>query len=371
MNCFIVAGELSGDTHGANLLSALKNKTPDLNVSGVFGEKITALGYKSLFNIEEFKIMGFIEVLKVYPKALWYFKIVVSYILKNKPDVVILIDYPGFNLRLAAKLRKKGFKGKIVQYICPSIWAWKPNRINTMVKTLDLLLCIKPFEPKYFSTTTLKAIYIGSPVLENVENHIFQTNWKKLFKIPEKRPLIALFPGSRPGEIKKNLPKQLQAAELLKKEFPELIICVSGVQTKYLKIPHEYTYELMKDATLSIAKCGTTITELALLKAPSIVIYQISKINYWIASYLFGLKKLPFYSFPNLLVNKKIFSEIIDFNIEGKKIYEESKNLLTSEKKETFISGCQEVYNALKTKQPCSEMGAELIIDLLKNNHQK
>jgi lipid-A-disaccharide synthase len=364
MKCFIFAGEKSGDMHGANLLVALKNKLPNLELTGVFGDKIKALGYKPLIDMKEFQVMGFSEVIKALPRLRRHFKTLLSFIIESKPDLVILVDYPGFNLRLASKLRKKGFLGKIVHYVCPSVWAWKKGRIEAMAKTLDLLLCIFPFEPKYFSHTDLEAIYIGNPTLEAIEKHSFQSDWKRRLGIPEKRPLLALFPGSRIDEIKRNLPIQLKAAELLKKDFPELVICVSGVASKYYEIPYEYTYELMKDTALSFAKCGTTILELALLQTPTVVTYQVSHVNFFIAKYLFNLHKLPFYSLPNILLKKEVFPELIYYHFTAKNTYEKGKELLSSPKNESCLRDCLFVKEALKTNRSCSDVGADLICQL-------
>jgi lipid-A-disaccharide synthase len=365
MNCFIFTGEKSGDQHGANLIAALEKKIPNLNVTGVFGDDIKNLGHTPIIDMEEFQVMGFSSVIKALPRLKKHFDTIINNILSLKPDFVILVDYPGFNLRLAKKLRKKNYSGKIIHYICPSVWAWKKERITSMAKTLDLLLCILPFEPKYFAYTNLEAIYVGNPTLESIENHTFRTDWKRRLGIPEKRPLLALFPGSRKEEIKRNLPLQLEAARLLKKDFPELLVCVSGADSEFYNIPYEYTYELMKDAALSFAKCGTVILELALLKTPTVVTYQISHINYLIAKHLFNLHKLPFFSLPNILLKKEVFPELIYYNFTAKNTYEKGKELLSSPRNENCLRDCMFVKEALETSRSCSEVGAEVILSLL------
>jgi lipid-A-disaccharide synthase len=365
MKCFIFTGEKSGEQHAANLLKALLKKNPCIEVGGVFSKNIRDLGFKPLIDMTEFQVMGFTNVLKALPRLIRHFNTIVEHILKSNYDIVILVDYPDFNLRLAGKLRKKGYRGKIIKYISPSVWAWKKERIYKMKTSLDLVLCILPFEPKYFAGSGLSAIYVGNPTLESIQNYPFDADWKRKLSIPEKKPILAIFPGSRNQEIKKNLPIQLQAAKLLKKEFPELIICVSGVSSPYYQVPYEYTYELMKDAALSFAKCGTSILELALLQTPTVVNYQLSKLNFFIAKYFFNLHKIPFFSLPNILLKKECFPELIYYNFNSQNTYEKGKELLSSPKNEQTLRDCLFVKEALETSKPCSEFCAETLYELL------
>ena len=160
--------------------------------------------------MEEFQVMGFSDVLKALPRLWKHFYSLRNRILAEQPDAVILIDYPGFNLRLARALRQQGYGGKIIQYICPSVWAHGKQRIETLSLHYDLLLTIYPFESTYFEQSLLPVKYVGNPLEENIRTYSYQENWKETLHLPSSEHLIALFPGSRLGEIKKHVPMQLK-----------------------------------------------------------------------------------------------------------------------------------------------------------------
>jgi len=188
VDLFIVAGEASGDQLGEDLLQALKPS--QLKIMGIGGPKMRAAGMETIFPMENLQVMGFIDVLFALPHLIRYFNKTVDAILKTRPKAVVTIDYPGFNLRLARTLRKKGFKGKICHYVCPSVWAWGKKRIGLMAKNLDLLLSILPFEQPLFAKTNLTVEYVGHPLVQKIS---VQEN-------PDLQ-LIAFFPGSRTKEI--------------------------------------------------------------------------------------------------------------------------------------------------------------------------
>ena len=167
---FIFAGEQSGDLHGAELLYALKQKEPNLQIMGVGGPKMRSQGIYSIEKMESFQVMGLSDVIKALPKLVFLFKNIRNTILKNNPKAVIFIDYPDFNMRMAKSLRKNGYTGKLIHYICPSVWAWRKGRIKDLAETLDLLLTIFPFEPQYFEKTPLKVEYVGNSLVKNIKD---------------------------------------------------------------------------------------------------------------------------------------------------------------------------------------------------------
>lgn len=324
---FIFAGESSGDLHGGALLRALKERDPSVKLSGVGGPIMRQYGIECVLPMEAFQVMGFVDVIASFPKLRRQFYQVRDAILNSQPDVVVLIDYPGFNLRLAKALRKKNYQGKIVQLVSPTVWAWRKGRIKTMANTLDLLLTIYPFEADYFSQTPLAVKYIGHPLIETIQAHRYRDEWKKDIGIPESAPLIAIFPGSRQGEIAHNLPIQLEAAALLKKAYPDTyfaISCVnetqrSAIQTLLQKsslsrdtyiVPRTFAYELMRDSRSAIAKSGTVTLELALHQRPTVVTYQMPLFNRLMAKYVLRLN-LPHYCIVNIINNHPVFPEWI------------------------------------------------------------
>ena len=185
MRLFIFAGEVSGDSHGASLVKALKEKKPNIVITGVAGPKLRKEGITGPLVMENFEVMGFTDVILSLPRLIKQFYVTRNYILKENPDAVILIDYPGFNLRMAKALREKKYQGKIIQYISPSVWAWGSHRIIQMEKTLDLLMTIYPFEGAFFSHTSLKVNYVGSPVKEQLSHYKYNDHWQDLLNIPK------------------------------------------------------------------------------------------------------------------------------------------------------------------------------------------
>lgn len=380
---FIFAGEASGDLHGSHLIQSLKSLTPLITFSGVGGPAMRAQGLDFILKMEEFQVMGFSDVLKSLPKLWKNFYKVCDSIIKSKPDCVILIDYPGFNLRLAKKLRKQGYKGKIVQYICPTVWAHGKQRINTMSQTLDLLLTIFPFEPSCFSHTTLPVKYIGNPLIKNIRTYPYQEHWHKQVGLASTDKLIAIFPGSRIGEIQRNLPSQLNAGLKLKNKYPDIKFALSYAHEELLKpiqelikdnplneniflVPKSFTYELMRDCHLALAKSGTVTLELALHQRPSVIVYQLSKLNYWMAKYILRLR-LPYYCIVNILAGKEVFPELIGQHIDEMQLYTHLERLYTNEPARLNILKDCFAIQAQLGEQDANEAAAKAIQELLEN----
>lgn len=341
-SCFIFAGESSGDLHGSHLMRALQ----EYSFEGVGGPFMRREGLQCIAPMEDFQVMGFTDVLKSLPRLWKKFHQVRDHILQKKPSCTILIDYPGFNLRLAKALRKKGYQGKIIQYVCPSVWAHGKGRMQTMIDSLDLLLTIYPFEAELFSHTPLKADYVGNPLVEGIQKHAYNPDWKKNLKMPD-NPMMAIFPGSRPGEIIRHTRIQLYAAALLKAKHPNLIFALScahanlypilkkQIENSLLKlnqdiflVPREYSYELMKACKIALAKSGTVALELALHQKPSLIVYSLSTLNYLLAKYLLRLD-LPHYCIVNILGQKEIFPELIQTRLDETALFQQLNRLIS------------------------------------------
>ncbi len=334
---FVFAGEPSGDLHGEKLLVELWKKDPSLKISGVGGPRMRRVGLDCSMPMENFQVMGFLDVFLALPRLIRHFYTLRTLILRKKPDLVLFIDYPGFNLRMAASLRKKGFTGKLCHFISPSVWAWKKNRIFSMAKTLDLLLVIFPFEVDCFKRTTLPVIYVGHPLIKRLENYPYQEN---LFH--KDKQIIGLFPGSRKKELLRNLPLMLRVAKQLQQEHRLFALSLSEERFRPLienlmrkekielaLIPSEKTYDLMKACHCALAKSGTVTLELALHGVPTVVIYQISTIDLFLARRIFRIH-LPFYCIVNIIAEKEIYPELIGPNLTEQRLLEEVKKLLHS-----------------------------------------
>jgi lipid-A-disaccharide synthase len=373
---FILAGEQSGDLHASHLVKAMTSS--DYHFSGVAGPLMRAEGVENIMPMEKFSVMGFSDVLKAFPALYRQFYFLRDHILKTQPHGVVFVDYPGLNLRMAKALRKAGYKGKLVHYICPSVWAWGKKRIDTMASTLDMLLTIYPFESESFSHTSLKVQYIGNPLKEYISKHPYCDHWKEQFPIGSKT-LIALFPGSRLGEIQRNLAKQLQAALLFQKRHPEAVfgISCSNAQLKpfidsiiarhdnlkAFTVLREYTYELMRDSHSAIAKSGTVTLELALHKRPTVVVYELSILNWFIAKYLIRLN-LPHYCIVNILNQQRVFPELIASGFEPENLSIHLENIYSGKMREEGLKGCERTIELLQ-KDAASQSAAKAIRELI------
>ena len=186
---FIFAGEPSGDLHGEHLLENLKKKRPNLKIKGIGGPRMRAVGLECLLPMEEFQVMGFIDVLSSLPKLYRMFKKIRDEILSAKPSAVLFIDYPGFNLRMARSLKKRKSPSKLLQFVCPSVWAWGKGRIPLMEKNLDKLMTLLPFEPELFSHGSLDVEYVGHPLISRIESHQYDSQWRSEYGIDENQAI--------------------------------------------------------------------------------------------------------------------------------------------------------------------------------------
>jgi len=362
---FIFAGEPSGDLHGSRLACILKEKAEGICLIGVAGPKMRQQGVQGPLKMEDFEVMGFTDVIKAFPKLYKHFKLILHSILTSKPDAVVFIDYPGFNLRMAKALRKKGFQGKLIHYISPSVWAWGKHRIMEMEKTLDLLLTIYPFEKPHFSESTLEVNFVGSPLKEYMNEYTYHPNWKQITGISNTSRLIALFPGSRKAEIARNLPIILEAAALLKESNPSVIFGISSFDeaTKHLYksmihrfpilnesvhlVSKKFSYELMRDSHCAIAKSGTVTLELALHKCPTIVVYKLSLLNRLYAKYILNVN-LPYYCIVNILADREVFPELIENGLNPQNLSRQMQSFIhEGQKRIDCIQACEEIHKNL------------------------
>ena len=311
---FIVAGEPSGDIHAAKLVSALKVISPKTKFFGNGGDKMAESGVEIIHHINDLSVMGFIEVVKHLPRLLHIMKNTLSAIKNIKPDRIILVDYPGFNLRLAKKIKKLKMDIPVTYFILPQLWAWKESRIKIMKKTIDQSISIFPFEAEWFNSRGLDTFYAGHPFIEKNYDLDDKTKFFNKHNFKQDRPIIVLLPGSRQQEIDYHWPIFLKTVAILNKKTP-------GVQTIVVKynnvtlnpVPAHIKIEVsmrsaMKYGTAAISSSGTATLECALANLPTVVCYKMSYIN-WILFNSFG--EVKYISIVNLIENKRIIPELI------------------------------------------------------------
>ena len=345
MKYYILAGEASGDLHGSNLIKELKNKDPLANIRCWGGDKMEATGATLVKHYKELAFMGFLEVLQNIQTILKNIKKCKTDILQYHPDALILIDYPGFNLRIAKWAKKKNIK--VIYYISPQVWAWKENRVKLIKKCVDKMLVILPFEKEFYTKWNYEVEYVGHPLVEVVDDFLSEN-----FSSQISSNIIALLPGSRQQEILKKLPIMLQVVN----HFPQYQFIVAkapGLDEEFytqLLAPYKNvssvinkTYLLLLKSKAALVTSGTATLETALFAVPQIICYKGSAFSYQIAKRLI---KIIFIGLVNLIMNKEVVKELIQDELTVEHLKTELNLLLSNEIKQGQI---KEDYNALKS----------------------
>lgn len=337
MKYYLISGEVSGDLHGSKLIAALKKEDPQGQFRAWGGDLMEKEGAVLVKHIKDLAFMGFWEVIKHLPSIIKNLKHCKKDILAYQPDVIIYIDYPGFNLRIAEWAKKNHFKNHY--YISPQVWAWKENRVQNIKQSLDALYVILPFEKTYYKEKHNYIVnYVGHPLMETLPRHPKDQNFLNNFKLSSKKPIIALLPGSRSQEINKMLPLFIQMAS----SFPDYQFVVAALNTipketyqihvknTGVKIVYEATYNLLQYSTAALVTSGTATLETALLNVPQLVCYKTSRLTYWIAKRII---KLKYISLVNLILDQSAVPEFIQGGCTLNKLIQELDKLLQPENK--------------------------------------
>lgn len=344
MKLAIIAGEASGDLHGSNLMKAFHALQKDIHFIGIGGDRMIAEGLKPIRHISQTNFMGFWEVAKNIRTIRKMIKDTQEMLLQERPDALILIDYPGFNLRMAKFAHKHGIK--VLYYISPQLWAWKKGRIKIIQKCVQKMYVIIPFEQDFYKKEAhLDVEFVGHPLLDALSSFEPDANFRQKHYLNEK-PIVALLPGSRKQEIKKMLPIMLTVADKFS-QYQFVIAAASTLDTNYLKefIPSHLsipiiqgqTYQLLSHAYMAVVKSGTSTLETALFNVPEVVVYKGSWLSYQIGKRLINKEMIKYIAMVNLIMDKPIVQELIqnEFN---------TKNLMLAIEK----LGQQEYRNAMQ-----------------------
>ncbi len=339
----IVTGELSGEIHASNLLKYINEKKSSVECYAVGSDILKSCGCKIIADYRNISIIGFVEVIKKYIPALKIFNRVKRFLYTNRPDLVILVDFPGFNLRLAKVSHKLGIK--TVYFIPPQIWAWHYNRIKKIKKYIDFVIPILPFEEKIFKDAEVAAKYFAHPLVENISGYISKKEFKKRLKIKDRYKVISLFPGSRQQEIEYNLDLMLKSAKEIAKQMQNIFYIVGCAPTidksiinekireyslKNIKVVQGDTYSILNISDAAIVVSGTITLEAAYFKVPMVVIYHLSKLSYWFIKNF--IIKIKFISLVNIIRNREVVKELVGNRLSVDNIKSEVVKILQNKR---------------------------------------
>ena len=352
------AGEVSGDVHGASLAREILELSPKTELIGFGGDLMARAGVRLFKNFKDYNIMGVLEVIKNLRRIFQLLDDLTDFISKEQPDLLVLIDYPDFNWRLAKRAKQLGIK--VFSYIPPSAWAWRKGRAVDCSKIADEFVAIFPFETKVYEEAGANISFLGNPLVDTVKTSMTPEQTRKYFKIADEDHVILLMPGSRKQEINLLLQPMLDAAKILVKEKPQakfFLPLADGVDTN--KISNaieksgvnitritEYRYDLMSIADAAMATSGTVVLEAALLNLPCVVLYKMAKLNYCIAKLFVHI---DYFCLPNILLNKNVLPELLQDKVKPEIIAKEMLKL--------YIGSTDREKVVKELKSACEKLG--------------
>lgn len=344
----IITGEVSGDLIGAALIKELRILIPDLKINGIGGDKMLSEGMKLNFHINQMAFLGFVEVVRHLPFIRNVQKELIDAIKRENINCIVLIDYPGFNLSLAKKLKPLGVK--IIYYVSPQLWAWAKGRVKKVRRLVDKMLVVFPFEVDFYKKKNVNVEYVGHPLVERINQYNFlsKEEFYSKFNLQKEKEILLVMPGSRKQEVKEIFTEAISAAEELAREFNlQVVVALSknidkqflghlGISEKFIAI-EDYNYELMKYSKFGIIKSGTSTLEAGYFSLPMIVVYKTNHLTYLIGKQLVKLDRI---GMVNILLNEMVVPELIQNEASSNKIYKETVRILSD----------NSAYEEMKTK---------------------
>ncbi len=369
MRLYLIAGEPSGDLHGSNLLAEIKALEPNVECRGVGGDRLESLGVKLVRHIRETNFMGFVQVIQNLGMIRKLFKDVEADILEFKPDAVILIDYPGFNLRIAKFCKRH--KIKVLYYISPQVWAWKKSRVKKIRRNVDRMFVILPFEKDFYKEEGIEVEFVGHPLLDELAKSDYAGKEIRSQFLKGKSQLVALLPGSRKQEIGRILPRMLAVVD----QFPDARFLIAGAPTQDQEfyqglldkhvlqgsgrssrkaliqavqeppaVLHGRTYDLLAAADYALVTSGTATLEVALFQVPEIVCYATGNLSAWLARRLI---KVKYISLVNLIMGREVVRELIQQELNTGNLVSELRKLMDPDSVREMNQSYQELRQRL------------------------
>lgn len=363
---YIIAGEASSDMHAANLVSAMYKKDTNITIKGFGGEKMEAAGVDISRGLDKLSLVGFVEILKHIKTIKENFKIAKKEILDLKPDALILVDYPGFNLRMAKWAKSKNIK--VYYYIAPQVWAWGKKRVKKMKKYIDKLFVILPFEEEFFKNNDINAEFVGHPLMEEISKFKMENDFLVHNKIPVNKKIIAFLPGSRESEIQRNIDSVIPVIKNNQNKF-FLVAAKSGLNQSYflglknlenVKIIYDQTYKIFNVADAGIIKSGTSTLEAALFELPQVVVYKVKYLSYLIAKNL--IKNIDYASLVNLILDKEVVKELLQYDFTSVNLDKELNNLFDTTKRKSILQSYQNLKTIISKDKDASDVVADRIL---------
>jgi len=317
LRILLVAGEASGDLHGAALVQALRRRVPDLDVAGVGGARLRAAGMRVLVDTEHVATMGFVETFGTLGRLLRTYRRLLRFLDEERPDLVTLIDYPEFNLRLARQAKRRGIP--VFYFIAPQVWAWRKGRVRTIAERVDKLGVVLPFEPALYNNGRQLADFVGHPLLDVVRPTRSAAETRARYGLAGDRPVLALLPGSRKKEVRYLFRPMCEAASQLAAEGWQPIVALAESLALAdleaalggpvpLPVAHGDTYDVVAVADAAIVASGTATLETALLGCPMVIVYRMAPLTFWLARRLVDVQWI---GMPNIILQRSVFPELV------------------------------------------------------------
>jgi lipid-A-disaccharide synthase len=372
-----VVGEPSGDSHATKLIRELKIINPNIEFFGTTGKKMREIGVETIFNADDFSVVGLPEVLKTVPKFLNVLKILKQTAVERKPDAVILVDFPEFNLKFAKSLKKLGFK--VIYYISPQLWAWRKYRVRGIKRDVDLLLTILPFEKNWYSKQGINHVeFVGNPLVGEVKAKLNRQEFCQKHNLDEKKPIITILAGSRRKEVERNLPILFQTILQMSVKNRDLQFVMPIAPTRKLSefeatkatftnLPEiifveTETWEAVASADVAAVKSGTSTLETAILGTPLVIIYKTSTFNWWTLGSLINVEHI---GLVNLIAEKRLATELLHTNFTADILEAELWKLLEPNNNQKMREELKKINEKLGTEN-ASLNAAKAIINFLK-----
>jgi len=374
----IITGEVSGDLIGASLIRELKSLKPDLKITGIGGDKMKSAGMELIYHTDQMAFLGFVEVVKHLPFIRKVQKNLLDVIKKEKINCVVLIDYPGFNLSIAKKLKPLGVK--IIYYVSPQLWAWAKGRVKKIRELVDIMLVVFPFEVEFYKKENVNVEYVGHPLVERINQYKFlsRDEFFSKFNLDRQKEILLVMPGSRKQEVKEIFPEVIKSANKLAIDYNMQVVVArsKNISEKYFQQNNDsgkfitiedHNYELMKYSRFGIIKSGTSTLEAGFFALPMIVVYKTNPLTYMIGKQLVKLDRI---GMVNILLDEMVVPELIQSDASSAKIIDTASKILSD----------KQVYENIKLKlgkvkeqlgtDGASKRAAKSILEIL-NESQK